>query len=123
MGLNDLREDRPRGIELVRRDRAMAACLPRREETSKHFVDEQTLLLRIHHLVVAGLFLEAQPVLRKELERARQIRLDRADRQRPRTLRASLTVISRVGCRRPRKARGRPLACVPLERVDRRRIE
>ncbi len=59
---------------------------------------------RVHHLFVVGLFFEPEDVLREELERAVEIRLERAHRPRPRRLRARDAV--EVRPRRPARATG-----------------
>ena len=56
------------------------------EERLEHLVDELTLPPRVHHLFVFRLLLETQHVLRKELERAVEIRFERADRPAARRL-------------------------------------
>ena len=82
--IDDAGEHLARGVEVAGRDGAMTGVLPRIEEPLEHLVDELPLPPRIHHFFVLGLFLEFQHVLREELERAVEIRLDRADRPRAR---------------------------------------
>src|SRR2546428_13100599 len=60
----------------------MTRGLPCCEELFEHVVHELTLMARVHHFFVVGLFVQLQKVLREELERAIQIRFKRADRER-----------------------------------------
>ena len=83
--VDDGREHRARFVEVLRRDRAVSGLPATRAKNAlEHVVDELTLPPRVHHLFVVRLFFEAQHVLREELERAAEVRLERADRPRAR---------------------------------------
>ena len=85
---------------------------------------ELTLLPRIHHLLVVGLFLEAQDALREELERTVEVGLERAHRPGARRLRAGLTVKRRISGRRSAPCgASAQRSRLRLERVERDRIE
>ena len=78
--VHDVREQVTREIQVVRGDRAMPSLLPRVEKLLEHLVDEDSLSPWIHHLFVVRFLFEREDVAGKELERAIEIRLERAHR-------------------------------------------
>ena len=121
--IDDGREHLAGRVEIRRRHRAMAGALPRGEEPLEHVVDELTLAPRIHHLLILGLLLELQDVLREELERAVEIGLDRAHRPGARRHVAHRAVIIGRVRRRPGRPHFSPAARLALERAERDRFQ
>jgi hypothetical protein len=107
--LHYLVEEGSRRWQIVRRDRTMAARLPLREECLKYLVHKPALLPRIHHLLIVGVLLETKDVLREELERTGEIRLDRAHGQRTRPLWPGGAVILRTAGIAPFESQRQPL--------------
>ena len=102
-------EHRARAVQIAWSDGAPSGLLPPDEERFEHIMEQLALPPRIHDFLVVRLFIEAQHVLREELERTPEVRLERAHRPRAGFLRADTSVeFGRIG--------GRPLAsaCRPV---------
>ena len=73
----------------------MPGFLPSVEELLEHFVDEDALPPRVHHLFVVRLLFEREDVAGEELERAIEIGFERADRPRASACRRRVAIAAR----------------------------